>query len=439
MKQFGLGLPVLEILIGLCFNSALAGDVEIATEINAEASKPLFIMGTNSDVRKELFANIFDNKMQSIFLDAVEKCGLYKNSDHAQVKKLDQQVQKDFEKAYGDFSKELAGLVYDGVNPASVAEDLKSIARELYESVATRHRKSDCLDLQTTKAKFSDSRNAKEIYNYFRTIGKVRESQLRRLKSLRKSLNFNGPSWQLVWSEEFNEGSELDQNEWIYQTGEGHPGNSELQYYTDRKENTKIENGNLVLEARIEKFKNVEYTSSRLVTKQGWKYGRFEFRAKIPQGRGGWPAIWMLPLEFRNKNVGWPLCGEVDIAEQREPGLIKNVIHTGAFNWIDKTHKGKGTWINDPAGYHLYVMEWYPTHLDFYIDHKRTFRFSKQKDTVEAWPYDKEFYLIFNIAIGGGVGKALGIDPNGFPQQMVVDYIRIFKQIPESTPRKNQY
>jgi len=240
------------------------------------------------------------------------------------------------------------------------------------------------------------------------------------------------PVWQLVWSDEFDYQGYPDPNKWGYDIGAGGWGNQELQYYTNRLENARVENGRLIIEARKENYGGAQYTSARLKTryKGDWLYGRIEVRAKLPGGTGTWPAIWMLPTD--NVYGGWPNSGEIDIMEcvGYDPWRVYFTIHTAAYNHMLGTQKGSSTSLNDPQNnFYTYTLEWYPDRLDFYVDNVKYFTFYKEKDDYTVWPFDQRFYLILNIAVGGTWGGAQGVDPNVFPQRMEVEYVRVYQLV----------
>jgi beta-glucanase (GH16 family)/ribosomal protein S19 len=240
------------------------------------------------------------------------------------------------------------------------------------------------------------------------------------------------PVWQLVWSDEFDYQGYPDSNKWGYDIGAGGWGNQELQYYTNRLENARVENGRLIIEARKENYGGAQYTSARLKTryKGDWLYGRIEVRAKLPGGTGTWPAIWMLPTD--NVYGGWPNSGEIDIMEcvGYDPWRVYFTIHTAAYNHMLGTQKGSSTILNDPQNnFYTYALEWYPDRLDFYVDNVKYFTFYKEKDDYTVWPFDQRFYLILNIAVGGTWGGAQGVDPNVFPQRMEVEYVRVYQLV----------
>ena len=251
--------------------------------------------------------------------------------------------------------------------------------------------------------------------------------------------------WRLVWSDEFNGKGAPDETRWTY--AEGFSFNNEAQYYTKaRPENVRIENGMLVIEARREQFENrffregsklakdrqktAEYTSGRLTTegKESWNHGRVEVRAKLPAGRGTWPAIWMLGAN--REEAGWPKCGEIDIMEHVgfDPGVIHANIHTQKYNHMKKTNKGDKIVVENPsASFHVYAAEWSTDRMEFFVDGKKYFTYANEKTGIEAWPFDKPFYLILNVAIGGMWGGQKGIDDSIFPQRMEVDYVRVYQ------------
>jgi beta-glucanase (GH16 family) len=239
------------------------------------------------------------------------------------------------------------------------------------------------------------------------------------------------PGWELVWADEF-EGSGLpDPSRWTYETG--FVRNAEKQYYTKaRPENARVEGGVLVLEARREPWEEgAEYTSASVTTSQSaaWTYGRIEVRAKIPTGRGTWPAIWMLGDSIAWN--GWPRCGEIDIMEHVgfDPGKIHATVHTAAYNHVKGTQKGAAFEAGNPAAdFHVYAAEWTPDEIVFFYDDREIFRFRNEGTGPGTWPFDAPHYLILNVAIGGGWGGQKGIDDSIFPVRMLVDYVRVYQR-----------
>lgn len=241
---------------------------------------------------------------------------------------------------------------------------------------------------------------------------------------------------KLVWVDEFNYKGLPDSVKWNYDTARGCPqncgwGNNELQYYTHKRlENARVENGNLVIEARKEKMGDAGYTSTRLVSKNkgDWKYGRFEIKAKIPAGKGMWPAIWMLPTHWEYGK--WPHSGEIDIMENvgYYPDSLFGSIHTGAYNGMIGTQKTKGVLRTDlSTAFHVYAIEWTEEKISFFMDGKMYHEFLNNHTGSEAWPYDKYFHLLLNIAVGGNWGGKYGVDDAIFPQQMLIDYVRVYQ------------
>lgn len=253
-------------------------------------------------------------------------------------------------------------------------------------------------------------------------------------------------AWKLVWQDEFEYQGLPDSSKWTPE--QGFRRNREAQYYTAKRlKNARVENGYLILEAHKEKFSNAlrdpdsnnkmrrkkwaEYTSASLTTRElpGFLYGRMEVRAKLPTGRGTWPAIWMLGENIRE--VGWPRCGEIDIMENVgfDPNELHAYVHTKAYNHTIDTQKGTQTTM-EPGPYqdfHVYAIEWTPEKIDFFIDGKQHFSFANEHKSTAEWPFDQPHFLILNIAIGGTWGGREGIDNSIFPQQMMIDYVRYYQ------------
>ncbi|NQT38823.1 MAG: glycoside hydrolase family 16 protein [Planctomycetes bacterium] len=251
--------------------------------------------------------------------------------------------------------------------------------------------------------------------------------------------------WRLVWSDEFDGSGLPDQEKWGYE--EGFVRNNERQYYTSaRKENTLVKDGLLVIRANKERYANprfrgdsapadgrhgrkfAEYTSAS-VTSRGkvtWRYGRIEVRAKLPTGRGMWPAIWMLGT----KN-GWPACGELDIMENVgfAPDVIHANVHTTKYNHTKGNGKGAKITVEKPyETFHVYAIEWNKDRIDFFLDDQKYFTYTNEGTGVDAWPFDSPHYLILNIAVGGSWGGQRGIDDAVFPQEMAIDYVRVYQK-----------
>ncbi len=241
---------------------------------------------------------------------------------------------------------------------------------------------------------------------------------------------------KLVWSDEFNEGELPDPTKWGYDLGDGCPencgwGNNELQYYTaNRKENARIENGHLVIEAHQEKMGSREYTSARVKSKMkgDWTYGRMVISAKLPAGLGVWPAIWMLPTHWAYG--GWPASGEIDIMENVGylPDSLFGSIHTKKFNHVIGTQVTKGIYSTTlSSSFHEYGIEWDKQKIDFLFDGQVFQTFRNTHDGTEAWPFDQAFHLLMNVAVGGNWGGKHGVDVSIWPQRMLVDYVRVYQ------------
>jgi beta-glucanase (GH16 family) len=238
------------------------------------------------------------------------------------------------------------------------------------------------------------------------------------------------PQWKLVWSDEFEYTGPPDPKKWSYEVG--FVRNREAQYYTkERQENARVENGVLLIESRREEFEKGKYTSASLHTKgKGeWRYGRIEVRAKLPTGRGMWPAIWMLGVNIGT--AGWPRCGEIDIMENVgfDPDTIHANIHTQAYNHVKGTNKGAKITVEKPfKEFHVYAIEWFEDRIDCFVDGRKYFTFANEKKGDEVWPFDKPHYLILNAAIGGSWGGQKGIDDTIFPQKYAIDYVRVYEK-----------
>lgn len=230
---------------------------------------------------------------------------------------------------------------------------------------------------------------------------------------------------KLIWEENFD-GKTLNENVWNYELGDGCPnicgwGNNERQIYT--KDNHTVNNGFLTITAKKEGDK---YTSTRITTagKKEFKYGYIEARAKVPVGQGIWPAFWMLGSNI--KQVGWPMAGEIDILEYvgKEPDMVFTSLHTKDSH--GNTVNTKKTRIEDvEEGFHTYAINWTEDQIEFFVDGKSVYIFIPKDKSEEVWPYDQPFYFILNVAVGGNFGGP-EVDDTIFPQEFVVDYIKVY-------------
>ncbi len=237
--------------------------------------------------------------------------------------------------------------------------------------------------------------------------------------------------YDLVWRDEFN-GNSLNMADWRFEMGAGGWGNQELQYYTDRSENLQVSNGNLIIEAREEAFNGAPYTSARIITlgKQSFTHGRVDIRAILPEGQGIWPALWMLGENITT--IGWPACGEIDIMELvgHEPETVHGTAHWGPQGQTFSINKGEpysltgGQKFSDE--YHVFSIIWEPNSIKWYVDDNHYFTLTNA-DVNGAYPFDADFFFIFNIAVGG-VWPGNPDATTQFPQTMTVDYVRIFQK-----------
>ena len=262
------------------------------------------------------------------------------------------------------------------------------------------------------------------------------------------SLAIQAGDWKLVWSDEFDQNGLPDPAKWSYE--EGFVRNRELQYYTaGRRENARVVGGHLIIEAHKEQYPNAryqadapegrwqqrrehaDYTSASLNTRAqaSWTYGRIEVRAKLPGGRGTWPAIWMLGTNMNA--VGWPACGEIDIMEYvgHDPGVVHANVHTRGYNHARGNGRGARTALPDAEKeFHVYAVEWTPEKLEFFVDEQKYFTLENDGKGVDSWPFDAPQYLILNLAIGGAWGGQQGVDDAIFPQKFLIDYVRIYQR-----------
>lgn len=240
--------------------------------------------------------------------------------------------------------------------------------------------------------------------------------------------------YQLVWADEFDKDGLPDPSKWAYDTGLNKTGwhNKELQYYSGpRAKNAQVRDGRLIITAHLESpqdnpdWGGQRYTSTRLLTrgKRDWTYGFFEIRAKLPCGKGTWPAIWML-----NSREEWPAGGELDIMEHvgRDPGRVFSTVHTASRHGIGD---GAHTMIPDAcAAFHNYQMHWTADRVRFSVDGKLHYEYQKPSTDRARWPFDAPQFLILNIAIGGDLGG--GVDDKVFPVSMEIAHVRVYQPRP---------
>lgn len=239
--------------------------------------------------------------------------------------------------------------------------------------------------------------------------------------------------WQLYWSDEFDYSGAPDPKKWNYEIQPPGWVNDELQYYTDRRKNIRVQDRVLIVEGHRENYKDAGYTSGRIHSqnKGDLRYGRVEVRAKLPSGRGTWPAIWMMPTDYHGYGNGWPDSGEIDIMEHvgYDQGQVHATTHNKAYYWVNgKQRKGSVIMEDVSETFHEYAVEWDRRRMDFFIDDVHYFTYVNDGGGWESWPFDKPFHVILNLAIGGGWGGAQGVDTDIWPRRMEVDYVRMYQR-----------
>ena len=242
--------------------------------------------------------------------------------------------------------------------------------------------------------------------------------------------------YSLQFSDEF-EGHQVDETIWGFETGPW-PYNKELECYT--RENAWLEDGALVIEARVETLQNRAYTSARLKTqdKLDFTYGYLEIRAALPTARGTWSAIWLLPSDLRYG--GYLHSGEIDIAERvgYDAKLVHSTFHTFANNSVKDNAITASTRITrKDDGYHVYSLLWLPDRVIIGFDGITALEYHRPANaTADTWPFDVPFHLILNLAVGGSWGGIKGVDDEAFPQRMFVDYVRYYAPVSPETPEE---
>lgn len=235
-----------------------------------------------------------------------------------------------------------------------------------------------------------------------------------------------------TWADEFNYEGLPDAKKWGYDVGSPNNGwgNNELQYYTEAEpQNVNVSGGTLKITAQKENKEGLNYTSTRLVSKGkgDFLYGRFEVRAKAPAGRGTWPAVWMLPTDWAYG--GWPSSGEIDILEHvgYDPDVVHISVHTKDYHHSIGTQKTATRKIeNVTTDFQVYRIDWTPDYISGYVNDVRIFHFTNENRGFAAWPFDKKFHWLINLAVGGNWGGQKGIDDTAFPAVFEVDYVRVY-------------
>ena len=236
--------------------------------------------------------------------------------------------------------------------------------------------------------------------------------------------------YQLVWSDDFEENI-INEDNWTFEIWDAGRVNNEWQQYVENTDNYKLENGFLhIIVTKTGANEKGGYTSTRLVSKgkKEFKYGRLEFRAKMPKGVGTWPALWMLGANINE--VGWPECGEIDIMEY--VGFQSDTTHTNVHT---KYQSGTTDFhVETPLttaeeDFHIYGLTWTSSKLEFYLDDPNniTNTYAPSVKTIDNWPFDQPFFMIMNFAVGGNWGGKNGVDDSIWPQEMVVDYVKVYQ------------
>lgn len=259
------------------------------------------------------------------------------------------------------------------------------------------------------------------------------EDEVANVKAKNFTYDTENMDYRLVWNDEFDYDGKPDETKWGYDVGGEGWGNQELQYYTDDG-NAWVENGRLIIEARKEEKGNNAYTSARLVSrgKGDWTYGKIEVCAKLPSGRGTWPAIWMLPTDW--VYGGWPASGEIDIMEHvgYDQNVVHGSVHTQSYYHSIGTQKSGNIKVETASEeFHVYGVEWLPDTIKFFVDGEEYFSFTPaefvENPTYKEWPFDEKMHILLNVAFGGGWGGAKGIDDEVLPARMEVDYVRVYQ------------
>jgi Beta-glucanase/Beta-glucan synthetase len=232
--------------------------------------------------------------------------------------------------------------------------------------------------------------------------------------------------WKLAWSDEFD-GSSIDRSNWTYDLGASGWGNAEMECYTDRPENSRIEDGCLVVEARKEYYQGSKYTSARLKSQglRSFTYGRIEARIKVPAGQGLWPAFWMLGESITTKS--WPGCGEIDVMEYigKEPEHVFGTAHGPGYS--GSAGRGGHTSVDSgvASDFHVFAVEWGADEIRWFCDGDEYFKLSKADLGSKTWVFDSPSFVILNLAVGG-YWPGYPDGSTAFPARMLVDYVRVY-------------
>ncbi|MFC4720889.1 family 16 glycosylhydrolase [Geojedonia litorea] len=243
----------------------------------------------------------------------------------------------------------------------------------------------------------------------------------------------SGP--QLIWSDEFDVDGAPNTSKWNYDLGDGSGagqpgagwGNNEKQFYTDRSDNVKVENGLLKITLKKESYQGYQYTSTRMKTQDKFEftYGKIEIKAKLPSGGGTWPAFWTLGANI-DEGVGWPACGEIDIMEHvgNNEGTIQSAMHTPS-SYGNTQNKGSQVVSNVTSAFHIYALEWTQNKMIFSVDGNVHYTYQPNIQDSNTWPFNANQFILINIAMGGNLGGV--IDSNFTETTMEIDYVRVYQ------------
>ncbi|MBK6285481.1 MAG: family 16 glycosylhydrolase [Draconibacterium sp.] len=253
------------------------------------------------------------------------------------------------------------------------------------------------------------------------------------------TLSVSAQKYVQVWGDEFNTPGLPDSTKWSYEKGKLR--NNELQYYTNRMENVRIEDSVLIIETRKENFDGAQYTSASIISKGvgDWKYGKVEISAKVPTGKGTWPALWMMPTY--NEYGSWPRSGEIDIMEYIgvEPQNLYFTSHFEGINMSAGKHGSSGSGpqkvVRDPFNEFItFTVVWTPDKIEWWANDRKYHEYKKPADDYRVWPFDKEFYLILNLAYGGTWAGSAGVDDTKLPHKFLIDYVRVYQVQDSESP-----
>ena len=240
--------------------------------------------------------------------------------------------------------------------------------------------------------------------------------------------------YTLVWGDEFERDGAPDPEKWAFEVGPRWH-NGEAQAYTDRLSNAYVRDGQLHIRAQKESWQGREYTSARMVSyPHAWQYGYFEIRAKIPDAVGSWPALWFLPLSFR-QGLRWPLCGEIDMMEHTmtEPDVLVYSLHSEKINHMRPRDQQRSTRVYSKGAsrsFRTYGLEWTRDAVEYFLDGVSVCRYDRDgAEDPETWPFHQPFFLIMNVAVGGFMGGP--VRDGDLPCEMVVDYVRVYQKLSE--------